>query len=137
MFVSCSDDTGADFFTDTFTVRASDWEWNDAFGRYEYVFQYRGINQFTFEYGTVTGGVFITERDANNRPFETIKTLPFVQSYSETVTIDGQPTVVTYTETISFDYAPGSIAFYVQASDLDSTPQYLQNYTFKINVFYR
>lgn len=138
---SCSDDKhyyyyeGANFTTVTYTINRNKWEWNDDYERYEYVARCPEITDYIFEEGTVTGGVFITEDgyDDKGRPvsFEVVKTLPFVQSYYDV------PADVTYTETISFDYTPGWVAFYIQASDLSDTDEYLATYDFKLNIFYQ
>ncbi len=137
-FVCCDSTISGDteMLTETFTVDERDWEWNDEYRRYEYVFSdFYALDEATYWYGSVSAGVFMTETSHDNQgPFEyqVLRNLPFVHSY-----MDGVP----YTETIGFDISapsgpyPGSIMFYIQASDLSRTDDYLTDYTFKVTLF--
>lgn len=123
---------GAEISTEVIEIPVRSWEWNSVYNRYEYVLPYPEIDDYIYEYGVVQASVFVQEEGMyEGKPitFETLKTLPFVQSYYSTPTY-------TYTETISFDISPGSISFYIQASDLSDTDEYLQTYYFKVSTFY-
>lgn len=128
---SCSDDNyyyeeyyDQNFETLSFEVRRDHWVWNDEDGRYEYFFNdVPQINSNAMDKGAVVGKVIIREGN-----YDVAKPLPFVHSYIDEFGIE-------YTETISFDYSVGSVGFYIQTSDLQTT--YLDTYNFRINIFYK
>lgn len=114
-------------YTDHFTVEAEDWRWNPRYERLEYVHEWRAIDNYMYEQGAMTCGVYITEENGRDR-YEVLHSLPFVQTYP-----DGG---ATYTVTIGYDISPGSIAFYIQDSDLMEL-DVEQDYTFKISLIWR
>ncbi len=52
-FVSC-EPAGVDMRTEMFTVDTRDWEWNDAYGRYEYVFDFYTLDEDMYWDGSVS-----------------------------------------------------------------------------------
>lgn len=136
LFVSC-DMGDTEMHTEVFTVHARDWEWNNAYGRYEYVFDFHKLNEEMYWDGSVSAAVYMTEigYDAQGREYryEVLRNLPFVHTYSDNGKL--------FTETIGFDIGapsgrlPGTIAFYIQASDLSDTKKFLTDYTFKVTLF--
>jgi hypothetical protein len=137
LFVSCEvNDGDTEMRTETFTVRARDWEWNDVYRRYEYIFDFYTLDYDMYWNGSVSAGVYMTEQGRDNQgrfEYEVFRNLPFVHSYDESG--------VAYTETIGFDLGapdgrkPGTISFYIQASDLSRTDRYLTDYSFKVTLF--
>ena len=123
--------TGADMETTKFTVYADDWNWNSRYARYEYVFDWNEIDEYMFEQGVVTAGVFISEYfENNNQTYWVLRSLPFVHTYPDRG--------ANYTQTIGFDisYPSRQIAFYIQSSDLSQTKPNLDNYQFKVTIFW-
>ena len=122
--------------TERFTVYERDWTWNDVYQRYEYVFDVRKMTEDMYWHGSVSAGVYIVETayDDNGRPYtyEVFRNLPFVHTYND----NGL-----FTQTIGFDLGapngryPGTIAFYIQASDLSPTRKFLTDYSFKVTLF--
>ena len=109
-------------------VGINDWVWNPTIKRYEYL---RGFNQITkniYEKGFVNAQVFVWEVNDDGSKYETLKPLPFVQSYYDSI-FD-----VTYTETISYDISPGYILFSIQLSDLYDSDEWLNSYSFKVSI---
>lgn len=110
-----------------FTVRVSDWNWDEEAKRYEAVYNLPELTEPIYENGAVLGYVFIGQQDVN----EVQKLLPYVHTYD-----DADPP---YTETISFDVQykkdgviTPTVAFFIQASDLFRADDYLDNYNFRI-----
>lgn len=108
-----------------FTIRRGDWVWNPALKRYEAFRGISALDQFIFDRGAIVGSVFITENNV-----EVQKLVPFVHTYDDPF----QP----YTETISMDFSlnPSQVWFYIQASDLVRDDTYLQDYEFKVSLFW-
>ncbi|MDR2414291.1 MAG: hypothetical protein LBD64_04815 [Odoribacteraceae bacterium] len=121
----CTIENSTEIETRFFPVAQRDWKWNASYKRYERIVDFPELSQGIYEKGTVLGGVFILEQDANGE-YEVLKSLPFVQS------IPYQNR--SYTRTISFDVAPGQVAFYIQSSDLADDPNDLGNFDFKITL---
>lgn len=128
---------GPDMGTDTYTVRVQDWQWNTVHSRYQYVFfDAPWLDEDMYWDGLVTAAVHITEEDLDDAGWydtKVLRNLPFVHTYNE----GAGP----YTETIGFDIGEpaaggrGSIMFYIQASDLDGTGDFLTDYSFKVTWF--
>lgn len=138
LLTGCEGDTyyedGTDMWTDQFTVLKDHWVWNERYERYEYIRDWNEIDEYMYEEGVVNCGVFITELTEDGRDkYEVLRSLPFVHSYADRFG--------TYTQTIGYDIAYGSnnryIAFYIQASDLSGDRPAVDNYTFKITLFWR
>jgi hypothetical protein len=123
----CTFENGTEIETEYFTVNKRDWQWNGDYGRYECIIDYPALSTAIYESGTVLGGVFIIESDANGE-YEVLKTLPYVATIP-----NGNNT---YTRTTSFDIAPGQITFYIQSSDLKNSPDDTANYEFKITLIW-
>ncbi|MDR0765336.1 MAG: hypothetical protein LBF09_00150 [Odoribacteraceae bacterium] len=123
----CTLENETEIETAFFQVKQRDWTWNTAYNRYERVINYPELGQAIYEKGSVQGGVFIIERDANGE-YEVLKNLPFVES------IPYQNR--SYTRTISFDIAPGQITFYIQSSDLSNDASDLGDFEFKITLLW-
>ncbi|MFT3994063.1 MAG: hypothetical protein QM660_07135 [Dysgonomonas sp.] len=111
-----------------YTVRATDWKWNDGQGRYEYYFDEPKITKKIYDDAVIVGSYFADLETQDEKQ----RMLPDVYTYSEKL---DNGSVVIYTETISFDVAPGKVGFYIQASDLKSADKYLADYQFKISTF--
>lgn len=132
---------GTQILTKFYTIYLRDLVWNNEYSRWEYIAAFNELTEEKYEQAVVQAGVFIDEKDYYNPNLsnETLKTLPYLRSYM----INGDPDD-TFTETISYDISPGSIAFYVQASDLDNTPPNLndgmpfntQKYEFKVSIIW-
>lgn len=128
---SCSDDP--DFIETQWdvvniTVKKSDWQWKNVDGRYEAVLNLPELTKFIYENGAQLGYVFIGQQNVD----EVQKVLPYVHTYYEE---DNQGNPILYTETISCDYqfgSPSTVAFYIQASDLQRDDSLLENYNFRI-----
>lgn len=121
-----------DMATDQFTVRAEHWIWNEYYRRLEYVRDWKAIDNYMYENGAVSCGVFIREQTAGGRnEYEVLRALPFVHTYFDEVNQKN------YTRTIGYDITPGSIAFYIQDSDLAYIEGADQDYTFKATLFWR
>ena len=126
---SCTVEDYGEVETYHFTVANNQWQWNSLYSRYEYTFDFSNMSKMVYENGSITGAVFINEQDSRGRWYETLKPLPFSQTYSSAQ----KP----YTETISFDVSPGSpyyVTFYIQASDMQGAA--LLTYDFKITLAY-
>jgi hypothetical protein len=136
LFVSCEVNAGdTEMRSETFTVDERDWVWNDVYRRYEYIFDFHALDRDMYWNGSVSAGVYMTERGHDSQgwfDYEVFRNLPFVHTYEE----NG----VAYTETIGFDIGapdgrkPGTISFYIQASDLSRTDWYLTDYSFKVTL---
>ena len=123
--------TGAGMETTKFTVLGNDWVWNQRYSRYEYTFDWNEIDEYMFEQGVVTAGVYITEfYDNSNQTYEVLRSLPFVHTHPNRTG--------TFTQTIGFDisYPSREITFYIQSSDLSSISPILDNYQFKVSIFW-
>jgi len=130
---------GPDMGTDTYTVRSQDWTWNSFHRRYEYIFfDASWLDEDMYWDGLVTAAVHLTESGVDDQGAyenKVLRNLPFVHSYNEAGPRNA------YTETIGFDIGEpsaggrGSIMFYIQASDLNDTPDHLTSYSFKVTWF--
>ena len=129
MFSSCTVEDSGEIESYYFTVGSGQWQWNSTYGRYECYFDFPQLSKRIYEYGSITGSVFVNEQDQRERWYETQKSLPFSQTYTSRQ--------APYTETISFDVSPGSpyyVTFYIQASDMQGVA--LLTYDFKITLAY-
>ena len=124
---SCEIHDGVDLDVHVLTVDINDWIWNSNYQRYECAFRFDELTAYIYDEGFVNAQVYIWEKDRGSNEYETLKPLPFVQTY-----LTGAR--VTYTETISYDVSPGSILFSIQSSDLSSNSQYLDRYSFKVSI---
>ncbi|MCC8173891.1 MAG: hypothetical protein LIO65_05800 [Odoribacter sp.] len=113
------------------TIRERDWKWNELYNRFECVKAWTAIDEYVYEVGAVQAGVFVVEQVAgsSNETYETLKMLPFVQTYYAENDYN-------YTETISYDLSLGAITFYIQTSDPLYDPVFLDDYTFKVNIIW-
>ena len=126
-FSSCEfNEVGVDLDVYNITVYKDDWAWNPDIKRYECLFEFNEITENVYKNGFVHAQVFVLEGRGSNT-YQTLKPLPFVQSYEPV----GR---VPYTETISYDVSPGSILFSIQMSDLSNTYQWLNTYSFKVSI---
>ena len=122
----CEINDGVDLDVRVFTVDVSDWSWNQNYQRYECMFLFDEITEYIYNEGFINAQVYISEVNRNGN-YETLKPLPFVQTYLTA-------TRTTYTETISYDVSPGSILFSIQSSDLTDNSQWLNTYSFKVSI---
>jgi hypothetical protein len=122
----CTFENGTEIQTEHFTVKQRDWQWNNDYKRYEYIFDYAGLGRDIYEEGTVLGGVYVNEVDPGGGTYEVLKTLPYVESFPYQNR--------SYTRTISFDIAPRQVTFYIQSSDLSDDEGDLGTYEFKITL---
>ena len=126
-FSSCEiNDVGVELDVHILTVEINDWEWNPSFRRYECLFIFDEITEDVYLNGFVNAQVFVLENDGGIS-YETLKPLPFVQSYFDAARVP-------YTETISYDVSPGSILFSFQLSDLQNNSQWLKRCKFKVSI---
>ena len=121
-------ETGVELSVYNFTIGINDWVWNSAIQRYECVRNFKEITKDIYEEGFVNAQIFVWEKNRDGSEYETLKPLPFVQSYYDDVED------VTYTETISYDISLGSILFSIQLSELWSTDEWLDDYEFKVSI---
>ena len=136
-FTACGDDKhyyeiGTDMDTHIFNVDYEQWRWNSNDHRYEYTYSFPEFDNYMFEDGAVQGWVYIWKNDGNT-DYKVLTQCPYVQTYPN-------GTETPYSETIGFDLylnPTKKIVFYVQASDLSDTDEYLDDYSFKVNFIYR
>ena len=122
-------ETGVELSVYNFTIDMNDWVWNQIYQRYECVRNFKEITEYIYEKGFVNAQIFVWEEYRDGSEYETLKPLPFVQSYFDKVT--NMP----YTETISYDVSPGYILFSIQLSELWDTDEWLADYyDFKVSI---
>ena len=126
-FTSCEYHEGVELDVYNITVYKNDWVWNSNIRRYECLLRFDEITERVYEKGFVNAQIFIWEENRNGN-YETLKPLPFVQSYYDPVSR------VPYTETISYDVSPGYILFSIQLSNLNDSNQWLEEYSFKVSI---
>ena len=119
---------GVELSVYNFTIGINDWKWNTAIQRYECLRDFKEITKDIYEDGYVNAQIFVWEVERDGSEYETLKPLPFVQSYFDEVT--NMP----FTETISYDISPGYILFSIQLSELWSTDEWLIDYDFKVSI---
>ena len=112
------------------TVDVNDWVWNQNFERFEYIVEFDKITEDVYETGFVNAQIFVWEENRDGSVYETLKPLPFVQTYRDQRVSQNY----TYTETISYDVSPGYILFSIQLSDLYDSDQWLNTYSFKVSI---
>lgn len=123
---SCSDDPVQDFVQtewniESFTVKASEWNWNDNMLRWEAVRQLSFIDEFIYENGAVIGYVFLNENGK-----EVQYQLP------HTVNIIAGEFVLTETIDYHFDFKTKRATFIIKPSDSVEDPEAKQIYDFRI-----
>ena len=121
-------ETGVELTVYNFTIGINDWKWNQIYERYECVLNFKEITEYIYEKGFVNAQVFVWEKNRDGSEYETLKPLPFVQSYFD------EFENIPYTETISYDVSPGYILFSIQLSELWSTDEWLNDYDFKVSI---
>jgi len=126
-FTSCEYQEGVELDVHVLTVDFNDWVWNPNYKRYECLFEFDEITERIYEKGFVNAQIFVWEENRGSN-YETLKPLPFVQSYYD------PSNRVHYTETISYDVSPGYILFSIQLSDLYDGNQWLKTYSFKVSI---
>jgi len=110
------------------TAKQADWQWDNEQGRYFIVFNFPELTEAIYEDGLQVGYVFIGQQGLD----ELQKILPYVNTYWGE---DDQGNFFKYTETISCDFelaSPGTVAFYIQASDLGRDDTILADYNFRV-----
>lgn len=132
---SCSGDTveqivieGLQKKTINVTVKKADWQWDNDEGRYDAIVNFPELTESIYEDGLQVGYVFIGQQGVD----EVQKILPYVATYWVE---DDQGNTFKYTETISCDFqlgSPGTVAFYIQASDLGRDDSILADYNFRV-----
>jgi hypothetical protein len=120
---------GTEMYTHQFTVEENHWVWNQLYKRYEYIWYWDEMDDYMYEQGVVTAGVYMWEKTSDGRQdYEVLRSLPFVHTYPDRS--------VSYTRTIGFDISGEYIAFYLQSSDLSQTNAAPQSLAFKVTLFY-
>ena len=119
---------GVELIVYNITVGINDWVWNPSIKRYECLLEFSNITNNIYEKGYVNAQIFVWENNNNGSQYETLKPLPFVQSYYD------DRYDITYTETISYDISPGYILFSIQMSDLYDGDEWLISYSFKVSI---
>ncbi|MFR9165595.1 MAG: hypothetical protein ACLVKO_04965 [Dysgonomonas sp.] len=133
VFNSCSDDV---YYLDNpiaiqlkpHTIYKNEWKWNANRGRYEAVKPFPEITGHMYDDGVLNASVFLKYDNG----YEVQTPLPYIETWSDE---DGN----IYTETLSYDvsYQDGTIAYYIQASDLKGDDYYLTDYEIKLSfIFY-
>jgi hypothetical protein len=120
--------SGTEMYTHQFTVEANHWEWNQLYNRYEYIWNWEEMDNYMYEQGVVTAGVYMWEKLPDGSDYEVLRSLPFVHTYSDRAG--------TYTRTIGFDISGEYVAFYLQSSDLGQTHAAPQSLAFKVTLFW-
>lgn len=109
-------------------VNKGDWKWVADAGQYEVVVNLPELTQFIFNEGAVIAYLKI---DAKTKA-----QLPFSKSYTFEFTAgDGSTQTGTYTEHIKCDFqvgSPSSVAFFIEASDLQRADEYLEDKDFQV-----
>lgn len=109
-------------------VNKGDWKWNANQGQYEVVINLPELTEFIFNEGAVMAYI---KFDANTKA-----PLPFSKTYSYTYTgTDGKTYTGFYTEFIKCDFQvgkPSTVAFYIEASDLERADEYLEDKDFQV-----
>ena len=121
-------ETGVELSIYNFTIGINDWIWNSTIKRYECLLKFNEITEYIYEKGFVNAQIFVWEKNRDGSEYETLKPLPFVQSYYDEVND------VYFTETISYDVSPGHILFGIQLSDLWDSDHRLDEYDFKVSI---
>jgi len=127
MFVtaSCSDKNDVvetEWNIENITVKAADWTWDPAEGRFFATKQLKFIDEFIYENGAVIGYVFIGQQGSG----EVQHQLPFTRSY-----VDGENT---FTEEIyySFSASNNRVTFFIEPSDSFQDNNAKVDYNFRI-----
>lgn len=109
-------------------IKKADWNWNAADGQYEAIVNLPELTQFIFNEGAAMAYI---KFNANTKA-----TLPYTKSYSYTYTgTDGKQYTGFYTEFIKCDFqvgSPSTVAFYIEASDLERADEYLEDKEFQV-----
>lgn len=127
---SCTKDKWYDstnIYFEPYTIRNTDWKWNDNNSRYEYIKSFPNLTSQMYDNGVINASVFLYDGSV-----EVQTPLPYLKTWNENGLI--------YTETLSFDisYDDRTILYYIQASDMKRTDQNnIPNYEIKVSVISR
>lgn len=127
---SCSDDPVQDFIQtewniEPFTIKASEWSWNNDMARWEAVRQLNFIDEFIYEKGAVIGYLFLNENGK-----EVQYQLP------HTVNVIAGEFVLTETIDYHFDYITKRATFLIKPSNSIEDPEAKQTYDFRIAMIW-
>ncbi len=110
------------------SIKKADWKWNATEGQYEAIVNLPELTQFVFNEGAAMAYV---KFNANTKA-----PLPYSKSYSYEYTgEDGKTYTGYYTEHIQCDFqlgSPSTVAFYIEASDLQRVDAYLEDRNFEV-----
>ncbi len=120
---------GPDWDVKTYTIYPEDWQWDGS--RYYCVVNSPKLSELVYEEGAVLGSVFLGEMGVDEVQY----LLPYIYTNRD------PDTGIPYTRTISYDYNIGSICFYCQYSDLDTSTPYNMppegEFNFKMTLFWQ
>ncbi|SCM58443.1 putative protein {ECO:0000313/EMBL:CEA15967,1} [Petrimonas mucosa] len=109
-------------------VKKSDWKWNSFDGQYEAIVSLPELTPFIYNEGAAIA--YLKFNSNTKAP------LPYSKSYSYDYTgNDGNTYTGFYTEHIKCDFQvgnPSTVAFYIEASDLERVDEYLENREFQV-----
>lgn len=110
------------------SIKKGDWKWNATSGQYEAFVNLPELTSFVFTDGAAIAYIKL---DANTKA-----PLPYVKTYSYEYTgTDGKTYIGHYTEHIKCDFqlgSPSTVAFYIEASDLERVDEYLEDREFQV-----
>lgn len=109
-------------------IKKTDWVWNATDGQYEAIVNLPELTPYTFNEGAQIA--YIKFNASTKAP------LPYSKSYSYDYTgTDGKIYTGFYTEHIKCDFqvgSPSTVAFYIEASDLERVDDYLEDREFQV-----
>lgn len=123
---SCSDNNNdiveTQWNVENIPVKAADWTWDAAEGRFFATKQLEFIDEFIYESGAVLGYVFIGQQGSGEVQYQ----LPYTRSY-----VDGENT---FSETISYQFSASNnrVTFFIEPSDSFQDNNAKVDYNFRI-----
>ncbi len=109
-------------------IKKADWVWNATDGQYEAIVNLPELTPFIFNEGAAVA--YIKFNASTKAP------LPYSKSYSyDYIGTDGKTYTGFYTEHIKCDFqvgSPSTVAFYIEASDLERVDDYLEDREFQV-----
>ncbi len=127
---SCTTDSGIEetqWRVVNIRIDRNDWQWDNNAGQYQVIVDLPELTPFIFNEGFVSAYVKF-----NNN---TKASLPYIKSYYFDFEEGGEIYYGTYTETIKCDFQvgnPSTVAFYIEASDLERVDEYLETKDFQV-----
>ena len=128
---SCSDDDPVTYYEETqwniesFTVEASEWNWNFDLARWEAVKQLKYIDEFIYESGAVIGYLCILENGSG---------VQYQLPHTVNIVVGDER----FTETLdyNFDFKTNRVTFLIKPSDSIDDLEARQTYDFRIAMIW-